>query len=552
MPRPSRNTSALTVVAIGIVTVIAYARSFQGGWISDDVSLIVDMPVVHALTAANVRTMATTRTDGVNFIPLNFLSLALDYAIWGPNPFGFHLTNLLVHVANALAIYWLLLRLGESAGLAATVALLWAIHPVQVESVAWISERKNVLSTLCFLLAFHAYVRWSARPRIGTYCAMLALFVAALLSKINTIVLPVVTLAYELMVQRRFRARDVAAVLPMLACGAAGAWLNLHDNVSHGAAYHGGSFWVTLRTSATVIPGYLFNVLLPVRLATFYPVPLHDSWLDPPVAAAAVLIVALAAATVWLAVRRRPEAFWLVWFAATLAPMLNLLPFPALMNDRYLYLPLLGLLVPLVRVVRSALERVGATRATPVLAAATAAALVMLTAARAPVFHDELAYWADFGLRYSYITADQPYGAPPRVAEKRMLQDALTRHPERAALYNNVGAFAFEENRIADAIPPLERGRALDPGDPVIALNLGRTYLLAGRTDDAVATLREAIALEPPSFFAHLNLARALLQRGDVAGAREELTRAQAIKRDPWFWTAVERQIARAEQQRRS
>ncbi len=552
MPRPSRHTSALTVVAIGIVTTLAYARSFQGGWISDDVQLIVEMPVVHALTAANVWTMVTTRTDGVNFIPLNFLSLALDHAVWGSNPFGFHLTNLLVHIANALVIYWLLLRLGESAGLAATAALLWAIHPVQVESVAWISERKNVLSTLFFLLAFHAYVRWSARPRGATYCAMLALYLGALFSKVNTIVLPVVTLAYELLLQRRLRARDLAAVVPMLACGAVAAWLNLHGNPSHGTAYHGGTLWVTLRTSATVIPGYLFNALLPVQLATFYPVPLHDSWLDPPVAAASGTILALAATTVWLGVRRRPEAFWLVWFAATLAPMLNILPFPALMNDRYLYLPLLGLVVPLVRLARAALERLHARRAAPALVAATAAAFVVLSDARAPAFHDELAYWADFGLRYSYISADQPYGAPPRLAEKRLLQDALTHHPERAALYNNVGAFAFEENRVAEAIPSLERGRALDPRDPVIALNLGRAYLLAGRTDDAVTTLRDAIALEPPSFFAHLNLARALLQRGDVAGARAELTRAQAIKHDPWFWAAVERQIARAEQQRRS
>jgi predicted Zn-dependent protease len=202
------------------------------------------------------------------------------------------------------------------------------------------------------------------------------------------------------------------------------------------------------------------------------------------------------------------------------------------------------------RAVRSILWRAHAARLAPALVGAAAVACIVLTDRRVPVFHDELALWADFALRFSYISADRPYGAAPRLEEKRLLRDALARHPDRAALYNNVGAFAFEENRMADAIPPLERGRALDPRDPVIALNLGRAYLLAGRTDDAIATLRDAAALEPPSFFAHLNLARALLQRGDVAGARAELTRAQAIKRDPWFWAAVERQVARAEQQR--
>jgi hypothetical protein len=540
----------MAITTIALVTIAAYARSFAGGWISDDVTMIAENPVVHSLSAENLRSILTSRTDPSNFIPLNFLSHAIDWAVWGPRPAGFHFTNLMLHVLNGVLVYAFVRRFERAPGIAAVAGLLWALHPVQVESVAWISERKNVLSTCFFLLAFHAYLSWSTRPRPRTYALFVVLYAAALLSKVNTIVLPALTIAYETMVRRRLRARDVAAVVPLLVCGAVAAWLNLHGNQSHGVAFHGGSFWVTLRTTATVIPGYLFNILVPTRLATFYPVPLHDSWLDPAVAASVAVILGLAALTLGLAWHGRRDAFWLTWFAVTLAPMLNLVPFPALMNDRYLYLPLLGILVPVIRLVAAALHRLKAERAAPALAGAAAAGLALLTVVRVPVFHDELAFWADFALRFSYITADRPYGAPPRLAEKRLLQDALTRHPDRAALHNNIGAFAFEENRIADAIPPLERGRALDPRDPVIALNLGRAYLLAGRLDDAVATLRDAIALEPPSFFAHLNLAVALLHRGDVIGARAELTRAQEIKRDPWFWTAVERQIARAEQQR--
>lgn len=551
MTRLGRSPSALAAIAvIVVVTGAAYARSFAGGWISDDGTAIAENVAIRSLAPAKLYEMFTTRGDGVNFIPLNFLSLAIDYQLWGLDPAGFHLTNLLLHLANAVAIYALLMRLGESHGLAAVAALLWAVHPVQVESVAWISERKNVLSTLFFLLAFYAYLGWTVRPRLATYLLVVLLYAGALFSKVNTIVLPIVTLAYEIILQRRLRTRDVVAAVPLFVCGAIAAWLNLHNNPSHGTAYHGGSLWVTLRTSATTIPAYLSNVIAPLDLATYYPVPLRASWLDPPVAVAAALILALAALTVELGRRGQPEAFWLVWFAATLAPMLNLVPFPALMSDRYLYLPLLGLLVPLLRLVRQGLRRAGAERGAPFLAGATVAGLAMLTVARIPVFHDELALWADFALKYSYISADRPYGAAPRLEEKRLLNEALRRHPNRAALSNNLGAFAFEENRIGEAIPLLERARALDPDDPVIPLNLGRSYLLAGRIDDAVTTLRAATVLEPPSFFPHLNLARALLQRGDVAGARAALTRAQAIKHDPYFWSAVERQVARAEQQR--
>jgi predicted Zn-dependent protease len=174
--------------------------------------------------------------------------------------------------------------------------------------------------------------------------------------------------------------------------------------------------------------------------------------------------------------------------------------------------------------------------------------LGLLTVARVPVFQNELNLWADMGLRTSYITADQPYAAPPRLEQKRLLSEALARYPTRAALSNNLGGFAFEENRVAEAVSLLARAQALDPTDPVIALNLGRAYLLAGRLDDATHTLELATALEPPSFFPHLNLARAYLQRNDLVRARAALTRAKAVKLDPYFWGTVEGQLSRAEQ----
>jgi hypothetical protein len=492
--------------------------------------------------------IATSRNDGTNYIPLNFLSLAIDYRLWGLHPAGFHLTNLLLHAANAVAVYFLLLRLQESQGIAAAASLLWSLHPVQVESVAWVSERKNVLSTLFFLLAFHAYLRYSARPRTRTYLLLTTLFVAALASKVNTIVLPVLTLAYEVLLRRRLRRRDVLATLPLLGCGAVLAWANLHDNPSHGVAYHGGGFDVTVRTSMTTIPRYLRNVVAPFDLSTYYAVPLRASWLDPAVVAAATLIIALVTLTGWLAWRRRPAAFWIAWFGITLSPMLNLVQFPALMNDRYLYLPLLGALIPLLRMGGRLLDRLGARRAAPALTGAIAVGLGVLTVIRVPVFRNEINLWADFALRTSYITADQPYGAAPRLEEKRILTEALERHPTRAALLNNLGGFAFEENRLAEALPLLVRAQALDPSDPVIALNLGRTYLHARRLDDAIDLLELAAALEPPSFFPHLNLARAYLLQNDLVRARAALTRAKGLKTDPYFWSTIEQQLARAEQ----
>ncbi len=547
---PGRTTArdtALLLAAIALAATLSYAGSVSGTWISDDVTMVAENPTIHSLSPANLRTLATSRTDGTNYIPLNFLSLALDYRLFGPDPRGFHLTNLVLHLANAAAIFFLLLRLGESRGRAAAVTLLWALHPVQVESVAWISERKNVLSTLFLLLAFHAYLRHELRPTMARYLVIVACFVAALLSKVNTIVLPVLLLCYEIVLGRGLRAANVVAMGPLLACGLVVAWANLHNNPSHGVAYHGGNLAVTLRTSATTIPRYLRNVIAPFDLMTYYPVPLHGSWLDPPVVSAVLLILALVVLTCWLAARRRPEGFWLAWFGITLAPMLNLVPFPALMNDRYLYVPLIGAVVILVRQGSRLLDAIGTPRAGPPIVAAAALGLAILTARRVPVFHDELSLWADMGLRTSYITADAPYGPGPRSQEHRLLERAVALHPERAALHNNLGGFAFEENRLDDAVRWLAHAYELDPSDPVIALNLGRTYLRLGRLDDAIRTLQVAVRLEPPSFFAHLNLARAYLLSNDLERARTELGKAKTIKSDPYFWRGVEQALERAE-----
>lgn len=546
---PGRNLSRtpLVLVVIALATTLAYAGSFSGGWISDDGPLIVENTSLHALTVENLTTIATSRSDGVNYIPLNFLSLAIDRAFFGLWPPGFHLVNLALHIATAFAIYFFLLRIPEPGGLAAAAALLWAVHPVQVESVAWISERKNLLSTLFFVLAFDAYLRFSATPRIRTYLLTMLLFAAALLSKVNTIVLPAMALVYEIAIRRRLRLRDLAAALPLFACGGLVAWANLAGNTSHGTSYHGGSLASTLQTSSTTIPRYLVNVVAPFDLSGYYPVILRASWLDPTVAFSVTVIAALVALTCWLAWRGAPDAFWLAWFGITLSPMLNLVPFPALMNDRYLYLPLLGALVPLLRIGQLPLQRTNAIRWAPAAVAMIAAIFVGLTLARVPVFRNELNLWADFGLRFSYITSDRPWGPPPRREEKRLLANALKRHPERAALHNNVGGFAFEEARFTDALASLERAYALGPDDPTIALNLGRTYLALGRIDEAVRTLERAIHLEPAAFFPQLNLARGYLLLGDLARARTTLERAKSIKREPFFWQQFEQQLARAE-----
>jgi len=550
--RPKATSHALHVAVIVLLVTVAYAGSFGGEWVSDDTVSIAQNPLLRSLAPANLPRLLTA-FDGPNYMPLKMLSLAVDYQLFGANPTGYHVVNLLLHIANALLVYLLLLRLGEPAVAAFAVALLWGVHPVHVESVAWISERKNVLSTLFFLLAFLAYLRFSDRPRARTYVLMFVLFVCALLTKINTIVLPAIAIAYEVAWRFRLRAGDVVAMLPLLAAGALLAWVNLHGNPSHGAAYHGGSLWVTLRTSSTVVPRYVGLILLPVGLQSYYPVPLHASWLDPAVLASTLAIVACGVTAIVLVWRRRRAAFWMVWFLVTLAPMLNLVPFPALMADRYLYIPLVGALALLAWAAQEVVRRAPrVARALPIVVGGAIAACMLLTLARVPVFHDDFRLWADWALTTSYISSDHPYAAASRARELQVLRDAIARDGTSGPLHNNVGAIAFEEGRMADAVDELSRAYALAPHDPAIALNLGRAYLFARQPEAAARTLEEAVRLEPPSYYAHLNLARAYVLLGDAARARAAVADARAIKPTWVDLPAVEAAVARLEQQNRA
>ena len=152
VPGRVSRSSLLQSALIIILIFVAYSGSFDGEFVSDDIRRVRDNPTIRSLEWSHIKEIFTT-FDGANYMPLKVLSLAVDYQLWGPKPTGFHITNLLLHILCALVIYIILMRIGIRPPPAFLIALLWAVHPLQVESVAWISERKNVLSGLFFFAA---------------------------------------------------------------------------------------------------------------------------------------------------------------------------------------------------------------------------------------------------------------------------------------------------------------------------------------------------------------------------------------------------------------
>jgi tetratricopeptide (TPR) repeat protein len=459
----------------------------------------------------------------------------------------------LIHIACALVIYVFLMRMGMGPGSACLTALLWAVHPVQVESVAWISERKNVLSGLFFFAAFHVYLGFSENRRTKTYLAVLVLYSLAILSKMNTMVLPAICLAYEMTFRFRVRGRDVVASLPFFAIAVAAGWYNLAGNPIHGTSWHGASVIVTWLSSSVVFFRYFQNLLLPTSLLPWYEVPLRDSLRDPTVLLSLIGLLAIAVAAIWLIYTQRREGFWILWFGITLLPMLNVLvPFRSLMQDRYLYLPLVGPLA----LTASCLARWARSRSARKSVAIAAGALVVawtaLSYRQVKIWASPLALWKPAAECRTFIPGDLRYKPADYDAKVAHLRHVLADTPS-AAIHNNLGGLYFGAGQITRALPHFEKAAKLDPDNPNILLNLGRAHLHLGRAATAEGPLERAGRLLPYSVVARLNLARVYLALGKTEEARKELDECERLRpAAPWVWQrerAYLHQLEAAQQQ---
>jgi cytochrome c-type biogenesis protein CcmH/NrfG len=517
----ARRADVFAALAIIIIVASTYSGSFDGDFISDDISHVRDNPLIRSLAVANIQEIFTT-FDGSNYMPLKVLSLAVDYQLWGSGPAGFHATNLALHIGCALVVYSILSGMGLPRSAACLTALLWAVHPQQVESVAWISERKNVLSGLFFFSAFRVYLVFSKRPSALCYVGFLLLYVLALLSKMNTMVLPALCLAYEATFCRRLRRSDWLAQAPLFGLAAFAAWYNLAGNPIHGSGYHGGGPIVTWLTSSVVIWDYIGRMIVPIDLRPRYVVMLRGSPWEPAVLLSLLGLGAVAVAVVWLWRACRREAFWLLWFGITLAPMLNIVPFRSLMNDRYMYLALLGPLAFAATVWAAAgskrMRQVGVA-----VGVVLTLAWAGLSLRQVEIWSTPLTHWLR-GAETTILAAGVPgFHDPLREAKIAALSSALGDAPESARLHNNLGAIYYESRRFAEAQEAFETANGLRGDDPTILLNLALVRIAARSLEEAQVLLERSIFLYPYSHVPYLYLTRVHLARGNASGAREAL-----------------------------
>jgi hypothetical protein len=381
-----------------MAVIAVYAGCLGNGFLTyDDPSYVTANAAAHGFSAEHLR-VAFTRIYTGNWAPLHLVSYMLDYTLWGLRPMGFILTNILLHASNAILFYHLLVRTRSGRAVALFSAFVFALHPVQVESVAWISERKTVLSMFFCLISLHAHIGFRENGGRRWYLISLLAFVCALLTKSVTIILPAIIMLYDLIFPEKWEKKRLVGIVPYVSAAAACATIALLTQAEGSGGirdYHGGSVGATILTMLPVFTAYLRMLFWPTNLSLVY-MPEVKTSVDVQVAAAAIVLLTVVGGGLLLLRRERQLTFWLAVFFVCLLPVAQLVPLITIMNDRYLYFPLIGAAPFCVGLAAMAVRKWSSIRGLAALAAGVAiVSLAILSRERTKVWRDDVTLWQD-------------------------------------------------------------------------------------------------------------------------------------------------------------
>ena len=499
----------LVLLFLLVATLLVYGRiighDFQVTW--DDDRYIIDNPMVHGLTLDHVRQAFAAQYFG-NYAPLHLMSYMLDFEIWELWPGGYQLTNLIIHVLNGLLIYRAFFQLHGRRLMATVGAFVFLLHPLQVESVAWVSQRKNLLAMLFFLLAWEAYRRYREMDgglRLLTYCGALILFACSVLSKSVAVIFPVVIILYdgcfpllkdgkkeESLISRirslslpvfiKTEWRSVADKVPFIMVALLTVVLTMQSQTPVGdnwdgagggrVGYHGGSPLATFYSMLPVFCRYLGLLVWPAGLNAQYNPTVH-TYADSAVVVAGGFLAFVA----WLMFRLlrydRKTGFWVVVFCVGFLPVSQIVPLVTMMNDRYVYFPMIGF-AALIGAGCSALKDMLPRQMIPAFYVIGGSLLTVMSGAtfqRAGVWSDSVMLWSD------------------SVAKSPTLSSSWT---GLAQAYERTG-----NGMVNEAIQAYNRAFALDPANAYVLYGLGRAYGFTGQYDKALHFTNALLKISP-------------------------------------------------------
>jgi hypothetical protein len=550
---PAEYVAAL-LLAVG--TLVAYGGVLGNRFIEDfdDDDYVTHNPhVLGGPTPGNIG-WAFTAFHSHNWHPLTWISLQIDAAGLGPRAWGFHLSNLLLHTGSTLLLFAALLRMTGAVWRSALVAGLFAVHPLHVESVAWVAERKDVLSAFFWFLTLLVYAGYAREPAAARYATVVACMALGLMAKPMLVTLPFVLLLLDFWPLGRLSTGQppphrqttspgnvsvgwlLVEKLPLLLLAAGCAVLTMAAQERIVQETTEFSLLARLANAVVSTVSYLGQALYPVHLAFFYPHP-HNSLPWWQVGGAALVLIVISTA-VWLQRKARPYLLvgWL-WYLGTLVPVIGLVQVGLQAHaDRYTYLPLVGVFIAVVWGLAELADRLRV--GTTMVGGAAACVLLVyicLTHAQVGYWRDNLTLWrhtlevtegnflAHFKLGMHSLRARELAEA------ERHLQAASDLRPQMASPLAALAIIRKLEDRPDEAAALLRQALEKDPTLAAAHRELAALLVMKREWEPAIYHLKEAIRLQPADIAARLPLAIALMQVGRMDEARARC--AEALRR---------------------
>jgi len=556
-----------SIAAVGLIlllTAIVYANSIDNDFTNwDDLSLVVENPAIRSLSLDNLTDIFTPKA-GKTYQPVRVLSYAIDYSFWGLNPLGYHLGNIALHGFSAVILYLLLgsllhqiraeSSLGSNRIIALLASLLFAVHPVNVEAVTWISSRKYGLLALFYFSSFYFYVKCSEKGRHYKihYAVSINSYVLAILSSPFSVTLPVILLLYDFCRNRNnslFKVikPNLLSYLPYLLLAVFQLtlfWISFATTsgpTSTIKSHHLNNPFYTFLTMFRVIYDYILNLVFPLWLNNMYVDQTSTSIFEYKVMIALVVVLFLLVISILqVRVGNKLGLFCFGWFVVTWLPVSNIIPLSTKIADRYLYLPAVGFFLffsaSLVKVSQAGFSKNVRRFTMYALAVFLISTLAYLSIERNRVWTNSETLWRD-SLRKApdywvpYLNLGLVKAQQGNIEQATdFYYKALQLNPSSVHIHNNLGVALLEQGKIDEAVKHYMAALRLESDFAETYNNLGVALFKLGKFDRAIANYREALRFDPEFNKAHNNMGNALVEQGRFDEAIFHYSRALELK----------------------
>ena len=501
---------------IAIITFIVFSPALTADFINfDDIQYVTDNPYIRNITAQNLKTILLTDVNGTgNWHPLTFISLAIDYSISGSKPWGYHLTNIIFHLFNTVLIFYLVfiictrIRIKNKVLISIITALLFGIHPMHVESVAWVSGRKDLLYTFFYLLSTLFYLQYLDKSKGKFYIISIVFFLFSLLSKAMAVTLPVVLLLIDYLLNRKLRDKKVLTektpyfFLSFLF----GIVAVLTQKYGGATEIIKNSFFDQLVFASYGFTQYVIRIIYPFHLSPYYPYPGRTDGAIPwPYFLCFITIVITCLLLAYLTGRNkdRKVSFGILFFIVNLVLVMQIIPVgSAMMADRYTYLSSIGLFFIIGIGVAFLIEKFPKQKFFYLMILFSYITVLSVKA------HDRCFIWKN---------------------STSFWEDVIANFPRFAPALNNLGIIKETEGNNREAINFYTQSMEADADFSNPVFNRGTLYGKTGRYTKAITDLDKVIQLTPGFAKAYTNRAIAKAQVNDLTGALDDLNRAISL-----------------------